>query len=242
MRTVHVRVTTILERFRPVLHLNVEMKNKLIYAKGKRPGADPKPSACDLPSATYSTLQAKSLQLILKDYKLFPWNYRLNIMHINILDSIVFCYSEWGFLWFYHYVSPLRLKHECLSQNSGLRFWLSPYLDSTRYALRASLCFQRRLSKLRETVYCSVQEQSCEWQNPTLYCPEKPVLQDLPGNRDYLNCCFSHALIKFWLLGSSVFLSWMGNLFCHGTLLTGRRSTKMPHLSLLVYSDIKYIS
>lgn len=42
------------------------MKNKHIYAKEKRPAAGPKPSACDLPSAIYNALQAKSPQLILK--------------------------------------------------------------------------------------------------------------------------------------------------------------------------------
>lgn len=36
------------------------MKNKCIYAEEKRPGAGPKPSACDLPSAMYNTLQAES--------------------------------------------------------------------------------------------------------------------------------------------------------------------------------------
>lgn len=72
VRTVRVRVTTGLERFRPLLHLIVEMKTKHIYAKVKRPGAGPKPSAYDLPSAIYSTLQAKSLQLIPKGLQTLP--------------------------------------------------------------------------------------------------------------------------------------------------------------------------
>lgn len=55
----HVSVATCLERFRPLLYLKVEMENKHIYAKGKRPGAGPKPSACDLPSATCNAFQAE---------------------------------------------------------------------------------------------------------------------------------------------------------------------------------------
>lgn len=49
-----------------MFYVNVEMKNKHIHAKVKRPGAASKPSACDLPSAIYNALQAKSLQLILE--------------------------------------------------------------------------------------------------------------------------------------------------------------------------------
>lgn len=72
IRTVHVRVTTSLERFRPLLCFKVEVENKHIYAKEKRPGAGPKPSACDLPSAIYNALQAKTPQLIHKGLPTLP--------------------------------------------------------------------------------------------------------------------------------------------------------------------------
>lgn len=59
-RSVNVKETTSLERFRPILNINMEMKPKHIYAKEKRIrfGAGPKPSTGE---GSPTILQTKSL-------------------------------------------------------------------------------------------------------------------------------------------------------------------------------------
>lgn len=153
-------------------------------------------------------------------------------MDINILGPIVFCYSGMGV----SVTPPLCITTETQTwtlfskQNiKGLVVTISGFhqICSESSTLFPEVTQQAETNSL---LLCTGIEL---WmQNPTLYCTAKAVMQDLPRIGDYLKCCFSHALIKFWMLGSS-------DLFCHGTLLTGRRSTKKPHLPLLAFSDIK---
>lgn len=71
MKSVNVRETISLERFRLLLNINVELKTKYSYAKEKRirPGAVPKPSASE---GSPTILQGKSLQLFLQRLRIVP--------------------------------------------------------------------------------------------------------------------------------------------------------------------------
>lgn len=130
-------------------------------------------------------------------------------MDINILGSIVFCYSGMGV----SVIPPLCITTETQTGTlfskqyiKGLVVIISGFhqICSESSTLFPEVTQQAETNSL---LLCTGIEL---WmQNPTLYCTAKAVMQDLPRNGDYLKCCFSHALIKFWILGSSVpFLSW----------------------------------
>lgn len=181
---------------------------------------------CHLPPAMHSK---QSLQIIPKGLQTL-WNSRLNFVDINILDSIVFYSSGVGICVAHHHPDSNMNAHP-ISMDWGPschHIWIAPDI------LWEPRCVSRDDSASWEKQSVALYRSrtvSDEWQNPSLYCTAKDVMQGVPSNGNCLSCCFSHALITLWLLGSNVLVSWMGNVVFSWNLTNWERINKEASFS-----------